>query len=176
MVDLSKYEDVVNHLDAVLENLTEQLQGSDPIVISALNNSTSKTQAYGKSAQSGTRSSVDLKHMSHLTQQRVTGDDQKSRLAALIAAIDDYVVYSKEDGTRPNSWGVAIDAPENAVKPIGALTDYYNSLRVSENWVNFAKVYSTAKASDTTAPIVANYVTETNAANVSFDLENWDEE
>ena len=176
VVDLSKYEDVVNHLDAVLENLTEQLQGSDPIVISALNNSTSKTQAYGKSAQSGTRSSVDLKHMSHLTQQRVTGDDQKSRLAALIAAIDDYVVYSKEDGTRPNSWGVAIDAPENAVKPIGALTNYYNSLRVSENWVNFAKVYSTAKASDTTAPIVANYVTETNAANVSFDLENWDEE
>ncbi|MBT7203595.1 MAG: hypothetical protein HN867_08905 [Deltaproteobacteria bacterium] len=176
LVDLSKYEDVVNQLDLVLENLTEQLQVSDQTVISALNNSTSKTQAYGKSAQSGTRSSVDLKHMSHLTKQRVTEDDQKSSLESLIAAIDNYVVYSKEDGTRPNSWGVAIDAPENAVKPIGALTDYYNSLRVSENWVNFAQVYSTAKASDTTAPTVANYVTETNAANVSFDLENWDEE
>jgi hypothetical protein len=66
--------------------------------------------------------------MSHLTKQRVTEDDQKSSLEALIAAIDNYVVYSKEDGTRPNSWRVAIDAPENAVKPIGALTDYYNSL------------------------------------------------
>ncbi len=27
-----------------------------------------------------------------------------------------------------------------------------------------------------TAPVVTNYATDTNAANVSFDLENWDEE
>ena len=175
LVDLNKYDEVVSQLDSVLVNLTGKLQVSDQAVISALNNSTSKTQAYGKSAQSGTRSSVDLKHMSHLTKQRVTEDDQKSSLESLIAAIDNYVVYSKEDGTRPNSWGVAIDAPENAVKPITALTDYYNSLRVSENWVKFAQAYSIAKSSDTTAPTVMNYVTDTNAANVSFD-EEWDEE
>ena len=45
-----------------------------------------------------------------------------------------------------------------------------------KRWVDFAQAYSTAKTSDTTAPVVTNYVTDTNAANVSFDLENWDEE
>ncbi len=174
LVDLSKFSDVVDKLEAATTTLTGAM--NDQVVISALNNGTTKTQAYGKSPQNNSRVSVDLKHMIHLTSQKLIDEDQKNQLKALDDALSAYVVHAKEDGSRPNSWGVAIDAPENAAKPIGALTDFYNSLRVSTTWVNFAKAYSAAKASDTSAPVVTEFTSGTNASEVNFDLENWDEE
>ena len=114
--------------------------------------------------------------MIHLTRQKLTDENQKNQLQSLVDAVDAYVVYTREDGTRPNSWGVAIDAPENTEKQSGPRAEDYLVLRVSDNWLNFTKSYNAANASDTTAPVVTNYATDTNAANVSFDLENWDEE
>jgi len=174
LVDLSKFQALVEKLDSTTSTLVSNMGQQE--VISALNNGTSKTQSYGKSEQNNSRYTVDLKHMIHLTRQKLTDENQKNQLQSLIDAIDAYVVYTREDGTRPNSWGVAIDAPENTEKQSGPRAEDYLGLRVSDNWLNFTKSYNAAKASDTTAPVVTNYATDTNAVNVSFDLENWDEE
>ena len=42
------------------------------------------------------------------------------------------MVYTREDGTRPNSWGVGIDAPENTEKQSGPRAEDYLGLRASE--------------------------------------------
>ena len=173
-LDLSKFQALVEKLDSTTSTLVINMGQQE--VISALNNGTSKTQSYGKSEQNNSRSTVDLKHMIHLTRQKLTDENQKNQLQSLIDAVDAYVVYTREDGTRRNSWVVAIDAPENTEKQSGPRAEDYLGLRVSDNWLNFTKSYNAAKASDTTAPVVTNYATDTNAANVSFDLENWDEE
>ena len=62
-----------------------------------------------------------------------------------MGAIDRFVVHSNHDGSRPNSYGVAIDAPENTKTE-------YSAYKINETWLDFQQAYEEFLQSDTVPP------------------------
>ena len=104
-----------------------------------------QVQAFGEQERGGERASIDLRHFTQLLLERLPNADITSELEELTAAIDRFVVHSRHDGTRPNSFGIAIDAPEN--------TDTeYEAYKVSDAWIYFQEVYGDFRNADTSPP------------------------
>jgi len=89
------------HLDAVSAYSASLIDGA------------ARVRSYGDSERDGSRVLVDLMHFAQLLAENPPTPETASRLEALILAVDRFVVHSRHDGTRPNSHGIAIDAPEN---------------------------------------------------------------
>ena len=58
--------------------------------------------------------------------------DIRPSLSKLAEAIDRFVIHANHDGSRPNSFGVAIDAPENA-------DTEYSAHKINEDWLDFIR-------------------------------------
>jgi len=147
IVDLSKY-DAMQESFSKLADILKAMENDSPIK-SVLIETLQKVRGYNQS-KAGT-SSMDLQHFSELLSTKLpTGSSTAAIAQELISKIKDYVVYSKEDGTRPNSNGVAITKLDLA----GFENTYGAVESVSANWLEAMKTYSKLKSDDTSAPQV----------------------
>ena len=87
-------------------------------------------------------------------------------LNELIDAVDRFVVHSSHDGSRPNSYGIAIAAPENA-------NPEYSSYKINDTWVDFQDTFQSYLLSDVEPPeLTDSYVDDAGATIVAFEDPN----
>ena len=75
-----------------------------------LASSIKQAEAYGTSAREDFRFSIDLMHLTRLLAEKSPDAEFSLNLDELMDAIDRFVVYSNNDGVKPNSFGVAVGA------------------------------------------------------------------
>ncbi len=152
LLDLSQYDELVMALNPVVSAFGEQLlyneEYSDSLIIGS-----SRAQSYGASERDDSRRSIDLKHFAQLLTEQLSTTEIGSSLDELMDAVDRFVVHSNHDGSKPNSFGVAIDAPENA-------DSEYSAYKTNDTWLNFQSAYMDFRLSDTESPEVIGEYTD----------------
>ncbi len=152
LLDLSQYDELVTALDPVVSTFGEQLlyneEYSDSLIIGSY-----RAQSYGASERDDSRTSIDLKHFTQLLAEQLSTTEIGSSLDELMDAVDRFVVHSNHDGSKPNSFGVAIDAPENADAE-------YSAYKTNDKWLDFQSAYIDFLLSDTEPPEVIGEYTD----------------
>ncbi len=144
LLDLGQYDELIAALNPVVSAYGEQLLFSDEFS-SSLIHGDRQVRAYGEKERNDSRASIDLKHFAELLSENAPDAQVDSNLNELMDAIDEFVVHSAHDGSLPNSFGVAIDAPEN--------TDAkYEAYKVNETWLDFQWAYAELRQGDTAPP------------------------
>ena len=161
LLDLSEYDRLEAALNPVISAYGQRMfsnrEYADSLIVGSL-----QSQSYAKGEKDDSRLSIDLKHFAQLLLANLPPDAEAApRLNELIAAIDRFVVHSKHDGTKPNSYGIAIDAPENA-------GDGYATHKVNDTWVGFQDTFLTYLQSDDEPP----ELTASDGLTVVFEDEN----
>ena len=146
LVDLSEYDNLVEALDSVVSTVSTRMFDS-PHVSDGLIAAEAGARSYAVSEREGSRASMDLMHFAQLLGDQVPDAALGASLDGLMDAVGNFVVYSNHDGTRPNSFGIAIDAPEN--------TDAeYSAYKVNETWLDFQSLYEDFRLADSEPPLV----------------------
>jgi len=104
LVDLAQFDALVNQVNAFADNYAVKLRNKDKAYINALNHAVSKVQNYGDENRTGDIISVDLQHFAMLLKKKLNTPEFDS----LIKQVETAIVYTKDDGTKPNSYGIAI--------------------------------------------------------------------
>lgn len=146
LLDLSQYDNLVGALDPVVSTLGNRMFDS-PEISQGLVAAEAGAQSYAVSEREGSRASVDLTHFAQLLADQVADPTLTAGLSALLEAVDSFVVHSRHDGSRPNSFGVAIDAPENTEAE-------YAAYKVNDTWLDFQDLYEDFLLADSDSPVV----------------------
>ena len=146
LLDLSQYDRLVAALNPAISAFGQQLLSSDEYSDSVIFGST-RAQSYGASERENSRASIDLRHFTQLLAEKLPNAEISPSLNDLMAAIDRFVIHSNQDGSRRNSFGIAIDAPEN--------TDAeYSAFKINDTWLGFQSAYTGLLQSDSIPPVV----------------------
>lgn len=147
LLDLSKTDDVINKLDTLSTGMSNTL--TVPEGYSGIGTSITKSQKFGSEPKADTETSIDLK--SFVMEVKKQSPDISSSADDLISAIDEFVIYSKHDKTKPNSYGVSIFSPKNV--------DYYHknyrTVTVSNGWYSFLGSYIDHTTGDIANPEIS---------------------
>ncbi len=142
LLNLNQYDDVVQKLNELGQQLDSQLEQNYAKILEA----TSKAQGFGKGSKGKPPVAVDASHFISRLQSRLgTGD-------ALSQSLSKMVMYSRTDGTRPDSRGVAM-------YPLNNTTDYQRSAyrgisAESPEWFKFVSTFLEQGLNDSLAPEV----------------------
>ena len=164
LLDLSQYYQLVAALDPVLSTFSDHMLSNSDYSDSLIYSST-EAQEYARSEREGTRLSLDLKHFAQLLMEKLPDSNARSDLEDLIAAVDRFVVHSNHDGSRPNSFGIAIAAPENT-------TPEYSDYKVSDAWLDFQDTYAQLRQTDTAPPVIVDHLIYPDGADVTIQDDN----
>ena len=150
LLDLSRYDDLMAALNPVLSAYGDHLllnkAYSDSLIVGA-----TKAQSFGVSGRENSRTAIDLKHFTQLLSENLPDADVGPRLSELTAAVDLFVVHTNHDGSKPNSFGVAIDAPENA-------DTEYSAYKINDTWLDLQSAYIEFLLTDLEPPeIIGEY-------------------
>ncbi len=145
LLDLSRYEDLIAALNPVLSDYSAQLYIDAADHSNGVIHATSNVRAYGEEERSDTRASIDLKHFAQLLNEETLDAETSRDLTELIDAIDSFVVHSNHDGTRPNSFGIAIDDPNN-------IDTEYSAYMISDAWLEFESSWADFRQGDIDSP------------------------
>ncbi|MGP8329547.1 MAG: clostripain-related cysteine peptidase [Methanosarcinaceae archaeon] len=147
LLDLSKTDDVIKKLDSLSTGMGNML--TVPEGYSRIGTSITKSQKFGSEPKADTETSIDLK--SFVMEIKKQSPDISSSADDLISAIDEFVIYSKHDKTKPNSYGISIFSPKNM--------DYYHNnyrtVMVSNGWYSFLGSYIDYTTGDVANPEVS---------------------
>ena len=135
-------------LSAYGEQLLYNEAYSDSLIVGS-----TRAQSYGVSERNNSRTTIDLKHFTQLLAENLPNTDISSNLSELTEAIDRFVLHSNHDGFKPNSFGIAIDAPENADAE-------YSAYKTNDAWLDFQSAYIDFLLSDTEPPEVIGEYTD----------------
>ena len=164
LVDLDQYKDVVAVLNQVLSDYSAQLyvdaDYSDGVI-----HATSRVRGYGEEERSDTRASIDLKHFAQLLNEETSDAETSRDLTDLINAIDSFVVHSNHDGTRPNSFGIAIDDPNN-------IDPEYSAYMISDAWLEFESSWADFRQGDVDSPDIIEVIEYTDGTYATIDDDN----
>ena len=165
LLDLSRYDRLEAALNPVVSAYGQRMfsnrEYSDSLIFGV-----SGSRSYGESHKVGSRTSIDVKHFAQLLLAELPNAEVSSSLEELIAAVDSFVVHSNHDNSRPNSFGIAIDAPENA-------GDEYAAYKVSDAWLDFQDDFQEFLQSDVEPPeLTDSYIADDGAITVAFEDEN----
>ncbi len=135
VVDLSQINTVVQALDNLTAKLDDPNLGPD---VQTFGKAVANSRDYGRYQQQNISFTMDLKDFAIKVKSVNTSLQQEAD--NLINAINSAVVYSKHDGTRPNSYGLSIFNPKTV--------SWYNKkytqqVTPSQTWFTFlGKVYT----------------------------------
>ena len=165
LLDLSEYDRLEAALNPVISAYGQRILSNREYASSLVSAST-QTRSYGESKRDGTPPiSIDLKHFAQLLLANLPPDAEAApHLNELIDAVDSFVVHSKHDGSRPNSYGIAIDKPENTGGEYAKYADY----KVNDTWRDFQNTFLTYRQTDTEPP----ELTASDGLTVVFEDEN----
>ena len=164
LLDLSQYYQLVAALEPVLSTFSDHMLSNSDYSDSLIYGST-EAQEYARSEREGTRLSLDLKHFAQLLMENLSDPNASSDLEDLIAAVDRFVVHSNHDGSKPNSFGIAIAAPEN-------IDPEYSDYKVSDAWLDFQDTYAQLRQTDTTPPVIVDHLVYPDGADVTIQDDN----
>ncbi len=146
LLDLSQFDGLATALNPVVSaygGLLHDEAYSDSLILGS-----TRARSYGVGVGGiGSRKSIDLMHFTQLLEENLPDTDISPSLSELTEAIERFVVHSNHDGSRPNSFGIAIDAPENAEAE-------YSAYKINDTWVDFQNEYRDFRLSDTVPPVV----------------------
>lgn len=158
-VDLRAFDNLRTSVDSIASLLNESLDNS--LIKESLIYASTNTQEYGKESKSDSRVSIDLLRFAKLIEYKTTDSTIKTKAQTLITNLSSYIIYAKEDGTRPNSNGVSI-------APIEGGNGFEESSTPSNYWFNLTQNFNNMKVSDNTPPIIEEeYLTS--ISNSEFD-------
>ncbi len=160
MVDLNHYDGLKTAVDALASYVDSQL--TDTEVKTSVIQSAVKSQQYGKSARGDKAITIDLKGFSNGIASELADKGESALTEELNTAFGDYVVYSKQDGTRPNSNGVTIAPPEG-------YDDYNENVAPSSAWYAMTRSMQNIISDDTTAPTISDQDSQSEADESDFD-------
>ncbi|MBF0470683.1 MAG: hypothetical protein HQL48_04840 [Gammaproteobacteria bacterium] len=110
MVDLSHYQTLQQSVDALGSYLNDHI--GDTTVKKAIITAANSAQQYGKQSREDQAISLDLSGFSRTLAAELDGSEGATLANTTLTALESYVVYAKNDGTRPNSDGVSIVPPQ----------------------------------------------------------------
>ena len=168
LLDLSQYDQLVSALNPVISAYDRQMfasrEYSDSLILGVTG-----ARSYGESDKAAPQTSIDLKHFAQLLLEATPNAEVGASLNRLIGAVDDFVVHSNHDGSVPNSFGIAIDAPENSGKEY----EKYSAYKVNETWLDFQDTFRDYLESDTGPPeLTDSYVGDDGEIVATFYDEN----
>jgi len=152
-VDLSKY----TALETNFNKLADVLKGvdNDNALKKALIPTVTNTRGYSVDKEDNTiKTTMDVHHFATLLKSNLHRNNNTDHAAYTLAtnvinSAKDYVLYSRQDGTRSYSQGVAVFSMNNKSYK------YYGTYeRVSDSWYNAINAYVNMSALDTTEPTV----------------------
>ena len=148
VIDLSKVSNVINRLESLATAAGTNIQNSGQTAWSTIADGRSKAEDYG-----GETDMADLKHIA----QNIT-PAYPTEANALIAAIDQAVLYKIKGAARPNSNGLSIFLPNKNINNPGLadMITAYDNLDFSQTYEDFVSEYSDVGGQDDTAPAFAN--------------------
>ena len=164
LLDLTGYDDLIAALNPVLSAYGDQLLHNEAYPDSLIVGAT-KAQSYGVSERENSRSAIDLKHFTQLLSENLANADIRSSLRELTDAVDRFVVHANHDGSRPNSFGVAIDAPENADAE-------FSAYKINDTWLDFQSAFIDFLQGDAEPPQVIGEYTDSDGTFASVYDEN----
>ena len=159
LLDLSRYADMETALNPVLSHLGQYLYSSE--YSGYLVDSITKSGDFGIFEKEDSRSSIDLKHFTHLLSENLADTEISSAIDTLIAEIDRFVVHSNQDGSRPYANGVSIAAPEDTDPD-------YSAYKFSDTWQEFERAYAALRSNDTTAPTIVEHISNETGTTAAF--------
>jgi hypothetical protein len=170
VVDLSKFNALIDKL-GTFAGLNLQKDATKAAMISALPH----TDDYGvrKSADGKeTRLSIDLKHFAQLA---ATGTDDakvQQTLHQLIKAVDNYVLHTNNDGSRPNANGVSFGTFEDGLQRVEEMGLLPPLEQYSSALANFRTKFTALKQADTIEPLITKNIALANGSDLKFASKN----
>ncbi len=164
LLDLSRYDQLVAALNPVISAYDERLFHNSVYSNSLIEGST-KVRSYGESEKDAPRLSIDLMHFTQILAQTLPDPEVSPKLEELMDAIGRFVVHSNHDGSRTNSFGIAIDAPENAGQE-------YAAYKVNDTWLDFQNTFFEFRQTDTEPPELVAEFADSDGIYATFDDEN----
>ena len=163
LLDLSQYDQLVAALNPVLSAYDRNLL-SDSAYSNSLVYASTRARSYGEAKKyEDLPVSIDLMHFAQLLDNTAPDADTSANLYELMDAIGQFVVHSNHDGSRPNSNGIAIDAPE-----LEKMRDY-SDYKVSIAWLGLEQEYDYLLRNDTEAPTIVSEYPRVDAGSLQFD-------
>ena len=162
VLDLSKTDAVKEKLDAVAASFADALNQNSNDKQSVIEGST-KSQEFGKEEKGGSRVSLDLLNVAQIVRSKTSDAGLQQSLDELIAELKSFVVHSRQDGTRPKSFGVSFTAPENEV----IISETFGT----DGLVSFQNAYKNLKSGDSTPPVVQDQNNQAQSDEIEFEQE-----
>ncbi|MDD2790507.1 MAG: clostripain-related cysteine peptidase [Sulfurimonas sp.] len=153
MVDLTQYDELNASVNALAAYVSLNL-GTSGVKESVIQSEV-QAQQYGKSGRGDAAITIDLKGFSDGIAAELATQGQASLTTDLNTSFANYVIYAKNDGTRPNSNGVSI-------VPTQGYDDYNQAVAPSNGWYALTRSMLGIISEDTTKPTI----TEQNASTI----------
>lgn len=160
MVDLSYYGELKAAVDALATYVDSNLDDED--VKKSVIQSSVKAQQYGKSSRGDAAITIDLKGFSDGVATELAAEGKSDLTQAVNDAYNNYVIYAKEDGTRPNSNGVTIAPPQG-------YDDYNEDVASSDSWYGMTRSMIDIIADDSTSPTISEQDNEAEVTESDFE-------
>ncbi len=163
LVDLEQFAALSTQVSDVLSAFSTILESGG--AADAVTAGVTRAQEYGKQGRAGERYGVDISHLARLARSHTEDPALLTKLDALIASVSAYVIHAREDGTKPNSHGVSMIAPEN---------DSWEGN--SPELIAFQDAYRAFQWGDQEAPLIVSQDDDADAADFSYlpyDVEQW---
>ncbi len=167
-VKLDKFNAVSTALDAFARDVADNLATSDDYK-DAMIHAVTNVRDFGVESREDDPVSVDLKDLVKKFRDKVKSTTARQLCYALLTEVNDYIYYSRQDGTRPRSYGISIAPVQGAV---GDQTDTY---MVNTGWVKLQQAYAKLKTDDTTEPTVEDYNSNANSNDYDWDDDWYDD-
>lgn len=146
LVDLKKYAPV----EAALSSLAERMDQDLATYYRTLLTAVGQSEGYGIQSKGSIEMGVDLAHLAENIKRE--SPELSAQAEQLVNAIQDYVVVSEKDESRPNAQGVSIFSPRYAAPVQNG--SYNEASAASKSWNGLSKNFIAKGLADTTAPVV----------------------
>lgn len=144
LLDLSKTDEVLQNIDRLADDMGTS--ASNPKGYCGLGASITKARKFGVEPKKGSEISMDLKSFALRIGEEMPELEGSSD--ALIKSLEDFVIYSRQDGTMPEAYGVSVYSPQTPDN----YSTYYGGVSISEAWSEFLDGYYVRTCADFTEP------------------------
>ncbi|MCP4117602.1 MAG: hypothetical protein GY737_19835 [Desulfobacteraceae bacterium] len=168
LLDLSRFDTLVDSIDSFSTSFSTNLL-SDNDYSDALIYGSTHTAEFGRQSKEDQRVSIDLKDFAQTIRSQISDFQARETLDNLAASVDDFVVYAKNDGTRPNANGVTIAPPEK-------INPSWDSCMLNSNWLEFQATFDILKKNDTTSPEVVDVNDDADSDDFNWNDNGWDDD
>lgn len=147
LIEMSKIPEVTNTLNAVLTKYSSTNANYQNFIFAVQN-----SEKYGVISEENDAYSVDLKDLVNNLKSQTNDEAKSSELESLNDALKQAVIYTRNDGSRPNSSGLSIFSILNY--QMWVTKGYNDSNSVSDVWYDSVSKLYAEVANDNEKPVI----------------------